>query len=109
MLSQISPKSDSGHLLNAAISLPDIFSSESFKITLKNKKEFLSIVEKGIFHLNEYRDKEGKRLKQALKAYINNILKTTKTLLQLEKKRKSKKREKLIKQIKSISDDIKYN
>ena len=69
----------------------------------------MSIVEQGMLDLNKYRVKEGKRLKQVIKEYINSILKITKELTQLEKKRKSRKKKKLSDQIKSIANDIAYS
>ena len=108
LLKEISPKSDSGQILNAAITLPDIFSSQLFQITLKTQKEFLKNIKLGISDLHNYRAKEGQRLKQAIKKYINNILKISKKLIPLEKNRTSKKKKKLFEQINRLSDTVEY-
>ena len=109
VLSRISPKSDSGQILNATISLPDLFTSKAFNMTAKLKKEFLNIIKTSILDIVKYRKKEGKRMGQAIKTYVSNILIKSKQLIKLEKNRVLKKKEKILKQIKSLSKEINYN
>ena len=109
LLSAVSPKSDDGQILNAAIKLPDIFNSDFFSTTMKTKKLFIKEVKKVVLDLNNYRKKEGEKLKKVIKIYIMNIFKITKKLPVLEKKRKHRKKLKLIEQIKSVSSQVDYN
>ena len=108
-LKQISPKTDSGYILTAAISLPDIFESRSFKITKNIKNEFLFFIKKSIESLKQYREKEGNHLTKIIKGYIQSILKLCNEIQPLESIRKQKKRGKLLDQIKNISNTIKYD
>ena len=108
-LKQISPKTDSGYILNAAISLPDIFESRSFKITKNINDEFLFFIKKSIESLKKYREKEGNHLTKIIKSYIKNILKLCNEIQPLESIRKQKKRKKLLDQIKNISNNMEYD
>ena len=108
-MSKIAPKSDSGQILNSAISLPDIFTSRAFKITATLKKEFLRIIKTSVLEIVKYREKEGRRMGQAIKMYVSNILTKSKQLIKLEKNRVLTKKAKLLKQIKSLSKEINYN
>ena len=109
VLSKISPKSDSGQILSSAISLPDIFTSRAFRITATLKKEFLRIIKTSVLDIVKYREKEGRRMGQAIKMYVSNISTKSKQLIKLEKNRVLKKKAKLLKQIKSLSKEINYN
>mgnify|MGYP002839822418 CR=1 FL=1 len=104
VLTKISPKSKQGQLLNAAVSMPDIFTSNSLKMTLKNKKQFVKMINNTVLDLVKYRTQEGRKLKQEIKLYINSIIKIAKELMPLEKARKIRKREKILKQLKSIPE-----
>ena len=109
VLKKISPQSNYPQLLNAAISLPDIFSSKYFNMTAKLKKDFLSIIDEAICDIVKYREAEGRRMAQPIKTYINNILINSKKLIKLEKQRIIKKKKKIVKQIKSFAKEIDYN
>lgn len=108
ILSKISPKSKHGQLLNAAVSMPDIFTSTAFKMTIATKKQFVKMIHSAVLDLIKYREQEGRKLKQEIKLYINSIVKIAKELTPLEKARKLRKREKILKQIKSIPE-IEYS
>lgn len=109
MLKEVSPDSDSGQILNAAISLPDIFSSPSFKLTSTIKHKLLYNINLSILDLVKYRKKEGLKLAKEIRVYIKNIHKKTKKLNLLEKKRQHLKREKILKRLKSIQGSINYD
>jgi uncharacterized protein (TIGR00255 family) len=109
ILHKISPSSDPTQLLNAAISLPDIFTSQHFNMTSASKKKFLTIICASISDTIKYREKEGRRMGKPIKTYINNILTNSKRLVKLEKERARIKKEKILKQIKLISKDVDYN
>ena len=109
MLKEVSPDSDSGQILNAAISLPDIFSSSSFKLTSTTKHKLLYHINLSILDLVKYRKKEGLKLAKEIRVYIKNIHKTTKKLKLLEKKRQHLKRTKILKRLKSIQGSINYD
>ncbi len=77
-LKEVAPDSDSGQILNAAISLPDIFSSTSFKLTSILKKKLLQQINLSILDLVKYRKKEGLKLAKEIKLYIKGIQKNNK-------------------------------
>ena len=54
ILKEVSPDSESGQILNAAVSLPDIFSASSFKLTsdLKNNLRFIISTRFGVSFSN---------------------------------------------------------
>ena len=95
------PDADSGSVLNAVMKLPDIFLSDKSKLTLKDKKTILKIMEQGLDQLNDSRKKEGSALMIAIRGYINRILKISKQLVGLEKKRLKKRKLKISNQIQS--------
>ncbi|RPG59006.1 MAG: DUF1732 domain-containing protein [Flavobacteriales bacterium TMED191] len=109
MLKEVSPDSDSGQILNAAVSLPDIFSASSFKLTTDLKKKLLHYVDVSILDLVNYRKKEGLKLTREIKLYIKNIKNITKKLTLLEKKRIQHKKDKLLKKLKSIQGTVNYD
>ena len=109
MLQKISPDSQNGAVLSAAISLPDIFRSSHFYLTKKSKMLFLKIIDIVISDLIAYRKREGRKLIRAIKKYIVSILKKTKELIPLEKERKKRKKEKIIKQFGNLAKDINYD
>ena len=109
MLKEVSPESDSGQVLHAAISLPDIFSSTSFKLTPMRKKELLKHIHLSILDLVKYRKKEGNKLVKEIKLYIRRIQKTTKQLRLLEKARKKQKQEKILQKLTSIQGGVNYD
>ena len=106
---KIVPKVDDGDLLKAAISLPDIFTSSTFRFTKKVEKQFLNIITLSILDLIKYRKKEGKRMIQVIKGYITSILKITRTLIPLEKARQIRKKQQLVEKITSLIKDIEYD
>ncbi len=106
---EITPNVDPGAVLNAAIKLPDIFVSESFKFNRVNKKILLDSVDSGIKDLNLFRKKEGIALMKEIRNYINIIIKVVKQISTLEKKRISKKKDKLQKLIKNSISKTDYN
>ena len=108
-LKKISPDSDQGQILSAAISLPDIFRSSSSRFTKKMKQQILNNINISISNLIDYREKEGLKLIAEIKKYIKNILKNTQRLVSLEKKRQSRKKNKLIAQLKNVKNNIEYD
>jgi len=109
ILKKISPGSDPTQLLNAAISLPDIFSSKYFNMTAALKKDFLKIINGVVLEIVKYREKEGRQMEKSIKTYVNSILTKSKRLVKLEKQRTRIKKQKLLNQIKSISKDVDYH
>ena len=109
ILKKISPESDPTQLLNAAISLPDVFSSKYFKMTAALKKDFLTIINGVVSEIVKYREKEGRQMSKSIKTYVNNILMKSKRLVKLEQARTKVKKQKILNQIKSISKDVDYN
>ena len=108
-LKEVAPDSDSGQILNAAISLPDIFSSTSFKLTSILKKKLLQQINLSILDLVKYRKKEGLKLAKEIKLYIKGIQKTTKQLSTLSKKRQQQKQQKILKKLRSIQEGVNYD
>ncbi|MAZ58173.1 MAG: hypothetical protein CMP56_02020 [Flavobacteriales bacterium] len=109
ILKKISPESDPTQLLNAAISLPDVFSSKNFNMTAALKKDFLIIIDGVVSEIVKYREKEGRQMAKSIKGYINNILIKSKSLVKLERQRTKIKKQKILNQVKSISKDVDYN
>ena len=106
-IKNITPDAGEGFILNAAIKLPDIFSNQEFQINKKVKKEILTNTIKALKVLNKCRNKEGEALMKEIKTYINSIIKTSKQLVLLEKKRLKNRKSKIYNQIKKES--INYN
>ncbi|MAQ70214.1 MAG: hypothetical protein CMD23_03875 [Flavobacteriales bacterium] len=109
ILKKISPESDPTQLLNAAISLPDVFTSKYFNMTASLKKDFLKIINGVVSEIVKYREKEGRQMAKSIKKYINNILTQSKRLVQLEQQRTRIKKQKILDQLQSISKDVEYN
>ena len=109
ILKKISPESDSTQLLNAAISLPDVFSSKYFNMTTVLKKDFLKMIDRAISDIVQYREKEGRQMEKSIKTYINSILTKSQMLVKLEKDRTKTKKEKILKQITSIVKDVDHD
>jgi len=109
ILKKISPESDSTQLLNAAISLPDVFSSKYFNMTTVLKKDFLKMIDRAISDVVQYRKKEGRQMEKSIKTYINSILTKSQMLVKLEKDRTKTKKEKILKQITSFVKDVDYD
>tara|TARA_A100001011_G_scaffold400530_1_gene515943 strand:- start:3361 stop:4215 length:855 start_codon:yes stop_codon:yes gene_type:complete len=97
---KIMPNVDSGSILNAAIRFPDIFDVTNLKINSNSKKIILDTISKTLKKLNSSRKKEGGVLMREIQTYINLILKTSKELVSLEKKRQSRKKAKVLNHIK---------
>ena len=109
VLKKISPGSDAGSLLNAAIVYSGLSKSTQNKIDLKFQKLFLQNIMSTVKNVVKFRVKEGKALAPVIKRYLSLIQRTNKKLIRLEKQRKSRKKISLVEQIRLLQDDIKYN
>tara|TARA_B110000444_G_scaffold116032_1_gene109286 strand:- start:400 stop:1257 length:858 start_codon:yes stop_codon:yes gene_type:complete len=107
-LSTISPNSDSGDVLNAAISLPNIFSHKSFEFTPSINIEITSLIKQALNEVQSFRIKEGKKLQKEVVKYIRVIQKTSKLLPALERKKNKQKKDKIFMQLNS-NNNINYD
>jgi len=110
-IKSIVPDADLGAILNAAIKLPDVFSSDmvSSYNSKKLEKEILRSVAMTLVSLNRYRKKEGKILIKEIKIYINTILKISKQINALENPRIKRKKDKIARSIKSNLQHVDYS
>lgn len=108
-LSVISPDSSAGDLLNAAVSMPNVVVSDSFKLSRKDGLLFLSFIEETLDQVCQFRNTEGKKLEKEVRSYITAIKKINKTLPVLELKRNSKKKSELMKKISSVNDHLSFD
>ena len=101
----ISPKSEPGSILNAAISLPSIYSHKIVKFDREIQLQAMGFIKDALNSLQEYRKKEGFKLSKEIKRYVNKIIRESKAIIPLTKKRDSLKRDKFKAQLKQISVD----
>ncbi|MBJ04936.1 MAG: hypothetical protein CMP65_03430 [Flavobacteriales bacterium] len=108
-LKTISPESDPGSLLNAAILFSGTTKTFPLNIDSKYKNLFLKYISSTIDDVVSFRIKEGKVLTKEIKLYLNSIIKKNKKLIQLDQNRKLRKKNRLLDQIKYLKDDLSYN
>ena len=108
-LKTISPESDPGSLLNAAILFSGTTKTFPLNIDSKYKNLFLKYISSTIDDVVSFRIKEGKVLTKEIKVYLNSIIKKNKKLIQLDQNRKLRKKNRLLDQIKYLKDDLSYN
>jgi uncharacterized protein (TIGR00255 family) len=107
-LSIISPESNAGDVLNAAISLPNIFSHNTFQLTESINIKIISFIKDGLNEVQDFRIKEGKQLQKEVVKYIKVIQKTSKLLPSLEIKKNKQKKAKIFTQL-SLNKNINYD
>ena len=108
-LKTISPESDPGSLLKAAILFSGTTKTFPLNIDSKYKNLFLKYISSTIDDVVSFRIKEGKVLTKEIKLYLNSIIKKNKKLIQLDQNRKLRKKNRLLDQIKYLKDDLSYN
>lgn len=102
ILKKISPQSDDGAVLNAAISLPEVYSKENKKIDSDDERRFLNNFKTLLDKLSRFREKEGRILKKEILTYVKSIQKIVKKLHKLEKIRLADKKKKILKNFSSL-------
>ena len=103
ILKKISPQSDDGAVLNAAISLPEVYSKENKKIDPNDERRFLNNFKALLDKLSRFREKEGRILKKEILTYVKSIQKIVKKLHKLEKIRLADKKKKILKNFSSLN------
>ena len=104
-LKSISPESEPGSILNAAISLPSIYSNSSLKLDAKTKLIAINAIKEAVGSVQEYRQKEGDRLSRAIKGYVNKIIRHSNAIIPLANKRDRLKRSSLNSKLKQLTID----
>ena len=104
-LKSISPESEPGSILNAAISLPSIYSNSSFKLDAKTKLIAINAIKEAVGSVQEYRQKEGDKLSRVIKGYVNKIIRHSNAITPLANKRDRLKRSSLNSKLKQLTID----
>ena len=104
-LKSISPESEPGSILNAAISLPSIYSNSSLKLDAKTKLIAINAIKEAVGSVQEYRQKEGDKLSRAIKGYVNKIIRHSNAIIPLANKRDRLKRSSLNSKLKQLTID----
>ena len=107
-LSIISPESNAGDILNAAISLPNIFSHSTFQLTESVNIKMISFIKDGLHEVQDFRIKEGKKLQKEVVGYIKVIQKTSRLIPALERKKNKQKKAKIFTQL-NLNKNINYD
>lgn len=103
ILRKISPQSNDGAVLNAAISIPEVYSKENKKIDSDDERRFLNNFKTLLNKLSRFREKEGRILKKEILTYVKSIQKIVKMLHKLEKVRLVEKKKKILKNFSSLN------
>ena len=103
ILRKISPKSNDGAVLNAAISIPEVYSKENKKIDSDDERRFINNFKTLLDKLSRFRKKEGRILKKEIITYVKSIQKIVKRLHKLEKIRLVEKKKKILKNFSSLN------
>tara|TARA_B100000965_G_C19452896_1_gene696086 strand:+ start:87 stop:941 length:855 start_codon:yes stop_codon:yes gene_type:complete len=104
-LKSISPESEPGSILNAAISLPSIYSNSSLKLDAKTKLIAINAIKEAVGSVQEYRQKEGDKLSRAIKGYVNKIIRHSNAIIPLANKRDRLKKSSLNSKLKQLTID----
>ncbi len=103
ILRKISPQSNDGAVLNAAISIPEVYSKENKKIDSDGERRFINNFKTLLDKLSRFREKEGRILKKEILTYVKSIQKIVKKLYKLEKIRLVEKKKKILKNFSSLN------